>query len=131
MKIFNKKAERLIQQYIIATYQKVAVKAGECRYNYVCHLNTVHDAINANHTQVAMCLVMDGDVSYIHFVNVLHDGSLEDNTLGYWATKVDFYLVRYVERESFDDITDIFYYFQKELRKQLPWVVRVFNRTEF
>ena len=41
------------------------------------------------------------ETSIIHFINVNKDGEYIDNTLGHWSATYDYYLIKYIENNSF------------------------------
>lgn len=131
MKILNYKAKEIVKRMVIANHQKINVTAGVCRYNFRCQNNAVHDAINEKHDKIAMCIYFDGDYPIIHFINVNKSGKYIDNTLGNWATTYDYYLIRYIEKNSFFDVNKIFTEYRKELRSKLPFFVRILSDYEF
>jgi len=124
MKILNKLARKLIREWVIATMPQMKVKAGVCRFNYVCHRNSVHDAVTDGQKEVAMCFFFDDDFPIIHFVNVNEQGEYTDNTLGNWCNTYKYYLVRHIEEDSFDNIQQIFNNYRKVVKKSLPFYVR-------
>jgi len=130
MRYWNRKAQLLILEMAIATMQKIKVEPGVLRYNYKCHINSVHDAINDGQDKVAMCFYIDDDYPIIHFINVQNDKFI-DNTLGQWSQKFDYYLIRYIEKDSFWDIEKIFTSYRKELHRKLPFWTRLFITCGF
>ena len=59
-RIINKKvikmniADKIVENFVKATYNKIDVKSGNCRFNQKCHLNSVHEALNNNEDKLAM-----------------------------------------------------------------------------
>jgi len=126
-----KLAYSIITNHILATMPKITVTAGVCRWNYMCQMNTVHDALNDGHQKIAMCFYLEEMRPIIHFVNIDDTGKYIDNTFGRWCEKYDYYLVRFIEKESFFEVDDIFKAYRKELNRMLPWWIRIFGRVEF
>ena len=120
----NTKAQKEIANYTIANYKKIKVKAGKCRYNFKCQMNSVHEAKKNKHKKLAMCIYLDDGYPIIHFINY-NKGKFVDNTLGEWSKTVDFYFVRWITEEEMWQINTIFTSFRKELRKSLSWWVRL------
>ena len=131
MGYFNDLASKQVINRVTSTYSKIQVKDGVCRYNHRCQYNSVHDAINDGEDKVAMCLCVHGDYCMIHFVNVSSSGEFTDNTLGHWGSRYDYYLIKYINKDDFFDIDDIFISFRKELKRGLSFWVRLFNNEEF
>jgi len=131
MQILNDKAKGIIKQMVVATMPKIKVIGGVCRYNFRCQNNAVHDAINDKQDKIAMCFYFDDDYPIIHFINVDKNGKHIDNTLGNWATMYDYYLIRYIERDSFFQVNRIFTAYRKELIAKLPFLVRLLSDCEF
>ena len=126
----DKKAKEIILNYITACLPKITVTSGLCRYNYMCHMNSVHDAINNNQEFIAMCFYIDGGYPIIHFINVDGDAYI-DNTLGIWSTNYEYYLIRLINKNSFFDIQNIFKMYRKELRNKLPFYIKWFTNIQF
>ena len=130
--MFRNKAKQIIKDHILSTCEKIKeVKAGELRYNYKCHLNSVHHALCENHLKIAMCFYMDGDLPIIHFINVSVNKVYTDNTLGVWCTKHDYYLIKLIDSSEFWDIEKTFSAYRKEIMRKLPFYVRWFNPNIF
>ena len=119
-------AVKLTCKIVEDKYDKVEVKPGLCRYNFRCHLNAVHDAIESGHEKIALCLYSGPDLDYpiIHFLNVYHDGTFVDNTLGHWSSKYEYRLVRYISKHEFFSVESIFSNFREELRSATGWMSR-------
>lgn len=129
--LFDDKAKEIVKNMIITTMPKINVISGLCRYNYRCHLNAVHDALNNNQDKLAMCFYFEDNHPIIHFVNIDNDNNYIDNTLGRWSEKYEYYLIRTIEKESFFDISDIFTAYRNELKSKLPFYVRWFAECDF
>ena len=125
------KAYSIITNHILATMQKITVTSGVCRWNYHCQMNTVHDALNDGHSKIAMCFYLEEMRPIIHFLNFDDEGKFVDNTLGRWSERYDYYLVRFIEKESFFEVDDIFKAYRKELNRMLPWWIRLIYKIEF
>jgi len=131
MNILNDKARKIIKGMVIANHQKIKVSPGLCRYNFRCHMNAVHDAIDKKQNEIAMCIYFDDNYPIIHFLNVDKKGKYIDNTLGNWASTYDYYLIRHIEKDSFFQVNEIFSKYRKELRNRLPFFVRMLSNCEF
>lgn len=120
----------IIFEYIDRTCEKVQVYAGKCRYNYKCHLNSVHEAWKANDKKIAMLMCFDSNgFPFIHFVNVRNKRFI-DNTLGYYISKNQCYFVRYIKKKEFDIVGNIFTNYRKEIKTILPWYYRIAHKLD-
>lgn len=130
MGFITKKASSLIEHYVRSNYEKIEVKAGLCRYNYNCHSNSVHDALENNETTIALCVYFENDngMPIVHFVNVDRTGVFTDNTLGVWSQKCEYYFVRFVNYSEFWDIYLIHSSFRKSIKAILPFWLRIFYK---
>ena len=45
----NDKVERMFYDEIVSTKERIEVEAGKCRYNFRCHMNTAHEALENKH----------------------------------------------------------------------------------
>lgn len=131
MGFLDDKAKEIVKDHMLATMKRVPVKSGTCRYNFRCQRNAVHDAIEAGHDEIAMCMYLEGDHPIIHFLNVDKEGNYIDNTLGQWSQRYTYFLVRHIDKESFFSIESIFSSYRRDLNLKLPFHVRWFSNVEF
>lgn len=120
MQINNNKAIKEIVNYTIATYKKIKVNPGKCRYNYMCHSNAVHEAKKKKHKKIAMVIYIDEGYPIIHFIN-FKNKKFKDNTLGQWTKNNEYYFVRWIKNDEMWEVHTIFRAFKKEIRKKLNW----------
>lgn len=117
---------------ILKTMPKINVKSGNCRYNFRCHYNSVHEALNNNDEKIAMVFYFIGtNKPILHFVNVDKNGIFTDNTIGRWSEIYDYYLIKYIKKEKFFNIDNIFANYRKKLKEYLPFYVRILSDIEF
>lgn len=128
--LLNNKAKTQIKNMILTTYTKIDVLPGACRYNYKCHMNAVHEATVAGDDQIAMVYYIDGGHPIIHFLNY-HKGKYTCNTLGHWIVQKDFFLVKFIIKDEFLNVDNIFGLLKKQTRKQLSFWVRLLSNQEF
>lgn len=126
MGIFKEKADKKVIQIINAKYSKINVLPGTCRFNFRCHNNAVHDAINNKDEYIAMVIYLDEGQPIIHFVNVDKKGVYTDNTLGQWSQELTYYFVRTIPKDSFFHVYSIFEAFRREIHEQLPFYLKPF-----
>jgi hypothetical protein len=126
MKWLDKRAAKELEDYVRATYRRIGVKAGVCRFNYRCHNNAVHDAIRDGDETVALVIYVEDGYPIVHFVNV-HEGEFVDNTLGEWSQRYDYYYVRHIERDEFWSVEMVWMFFRKALGRNLRFVTKLFS----
>lgn len=70
--MLRKKLNSIIINYIIANLKTIDVNSGIIRYNYMCHKNSVHDAINDGDKETAIVFHLNKNRTnpIIHFINV-------------------------------------------------------------
>lgn len=130
-KRYLKKANELIRSFIVANYTKITVQPGVCRYNHHCHANAVHDAVQDNQNRIAMVVYFDGDCPIVHFINHhIRPEKFVDNTLGYWATTSDYYFIRWIAKEEFNNVFVIHNDYRKVIKGKLPWFTRWISKFE-
>ena len=130
MKFNNSAAQRKIIKFVKNSLKPITVKSGKCRYNYKCQMNAVHEALNKGHKKLAMCMVVDGNWTYIHFINY-KKGKFTDNTLGRWSETNDYYFVKWIYGEDYFQINSIFTDYQEYLDLQLGWWLRLTSNETF
>ena len=130
--ILDNKANLEIIDYTKNNLEKISIRSGKCRFNYRCHMNAVHEAINNNEDEVAMVVYFhkndDGSIyPIIHFVNVDADGIYTDNTLGNWSRYYEYYLIKNIEELDFPIINSILSNYKDEFRKKLSFTTRLLS----
>ena len=125
--MFDKIAKIKIRDFAVGSLSAIEVAGGKCRYNFYCHANSVNDAIENEDNRIAMCIYFEDDFPILHVINVDKEGNFTDNTLGVWAAQYKYYLVRFIEKDSFFDIFEIFTAYRKELKSKIPWYIRLFS----
>lgn len=127
MKFADRIASRIYREAVITSYQKIPVIAGQCRYNFQCHNNVVHDAIENKEKRVAMVFYLQNDEEPIlHFLNFTKRKYV-DNTMGHWSSRHPYYFVRWLNQDEYWDINKIFSGMIDEWRRKLPWYIRLLS----
>lgn len=121
MRKADKRVYDVVINHIEATKEKIKVLPGECRYNFRCSFNAVHDAIEHNHDRVAMCMYIDEGYAILHFITVDNNGVFIDNTIGHWSKNIEYYLIKYIDKEDFFSINNLFDTYSIELFRVVPF----------
>jgi hypothetical protein len=127
MKIFNDEAKAWIKDYVEKNYDKIDVMSGKLLWNYNCHRNAVHHAIEHSDNELIMSIYFDGDCPVIHFLNIDKNGKYVDNTLGYWSSQYPYYIIKTIKRNEFFNIDNIFGDYRIEIGKKMPLYLRLFS----
>lgn len=130
MKYLDKKVREFLVDWTRNELPRIKVKSGVCRYNFRCHNNAVHDALDDGEDQIAMVIYIDEDYPIVHFINLNSEGEYTDNTLGRWSEKMEYYLVRKIDKEDFFNIYTIFNSYRKHLRSKVPLRIRLFSEYD-
>jgi len=130
--ILDYKANLEIIDYTRNNLKKIDVNSGKCRYNYKCHMNAVHEAIENNEDNIAMVMYLhkNDDESLepiIHFVNVDSNGIYTDNTLGNWSRYYEYYFIKNIEYLDYPIINSILAKYKKEYRNKLSFFTKLFS----
>ena len=132
MNLLNNKADKFILNYVKTNLSKINVTSGKCRFNLLCHYNAVHEALNHNEDKIAMCFYVDEDKSPIlHFINVDNKNVFIDNTFGRWSETYEYYLIKYIDKDSFFNVNNIFKEYREELNQKLPLYIRLLSNIKF
>jgi len=128
MDLLNSKAKQFFINYFKTNLNTIEVSSGQCRYNFQCHMNAVHDAIVEEDSTIAMCIYIYGKFPIIHFIKVDEKtGNYIDNTLGQWSQYNEYRLIRLITKDEFRDINLIFQNYRKELKRKLPFWIRILS----
>jgi hypothetical protein len=128
--MFIKQAQKFLLNYIYNNYKNINVKSGNCRYNYKCQMNAVHEAITHNQDYIAVVFYIDNNEPILHFINVNKYDEFFDNTLGVWSSKYDYYLIDYIYKSEFFEVNDYFIDLRIKFNKMLPFYLRYFVKNE-
>lgn len=128
MDILNKKAKEFIVNYIKREFNRIDVSSGLCRFNYQCHMNTVHDALENDENVIILCFYIVNDLPILHFLNMDKNTSrFIDNTLGQWSQYYDYYFIEVIYKEDFLNVNNIFIEYRKMFREKLPFWIRLLS----
>jgi len=131
MNLTNRRVIKFIENKIKIEGTEIDVKAGKCRYNFRCHMNSVHEAMKKGDEQVAMVVCISDTVEpHIHFINI-HKGKYVDNTLGVWKDKYSMFLVKTIDKQDFWSIESMFRNYDKYLQNCIPFYLRWFSNITF
>jgi len=116
-----------IKDEINVLYPEIKCIAGEIRFNYKCHLNSVHEAVKNNHKEIALVIQTEnGCDPIIHFVN--YDGKQYiDNTWGYWTKVCKYNLIRKVPKREFDEVSRILGDTKKYFKNKATFFEKLFH----
>lgn len=126
----NIKAKELMLNFAKKNGEAVKVLPGDCRWNYKCQVNAVHNALRAGETSICMGIYLDYDYPIIHFWNESLKEDIPvytDNSLGEWAVTYTYYLIRHIKADEFWSVNEIFGAFREEINSTFPLWVRVFK----
>lgn len=129
-KFLDKKAQLFVAEKIRTTLEEIKPLPGDCRYNYNCHLNSVHCAVVDEQEFITVGFYLFINQPIIHFLNY-KNGQFIDNTLGVHTSNFKHYLWKRIYKEDFNRINDVFIELRKEIRKDLPWYLRWFSKYDF
>lgn len=126
MNIIEKKAYGLIVDYAKTNYEKIDVIPGVCRYNFRCHDNAVHDALNDEHEKIVLVLYIRHGYPSVHFINYCDDKFI-DNTVGHWCKTYDYHFVRFINKSEFFDVHEIHRQLIRQLLNIVPKWMRLIS----
>lgn len=128
----NKIANRVITDKIVSENAPIEVLPGECRFNYRCSYNAVHEALKEGDSHIAMVVYLHEKkvAPVIHFIN-FHKRKYVDNTLGEWSVRHNYYLIRLIPRDEFWDVNNIFDIYRDHLQNCLPTWTRFWSDITF
>jgi hypothetical protein len=103
-------------EYAYKNYDKIDVQGGNIHYNFRCHLNAVHYAIENNDDIIVLCITVDNFKNpFVHFINYTNEKYI-DNTLGHWSKVHEYYFVKKIQKEYFFEAESIFLEYRKYLK---------------
>jgi len=102
-----------IYDYVVANYPKLEddrFVLGDMPYNYKCHYNAVQKVLEGKADKVYACIAIhkrDWQDIIVHFINGTQKGKYQDNTWGWVHKHYDYYLVKEVKEDEYDNVVDI------------------------
>lgn len=102
------KWERKVRDYCDSQYKIIDVLPGEINYYLKCHMVATHYAVENNHDELALVVYRGkSDLKFcVHFVNFT-GVDFVDNSIGVWAEKTEYRLIRMVHKDEFFNTTNI------------------------
>jgi hypothetical protein len=122
-KRYIKSIKSRIYDYVVANYpmiEKDKFVLGEISYTYKCHLNSVQKVKESKASKVIACIAIEKgkwENIIVHFINQLEDGRYQDNTWGWLYKGWDYYMVKEINPNEFDNIDNMLGYIQSTLLK--------------
>lgn len=108
MKYKDKVLKRIIE-HAKTNYTRIdkdEMKIGDSFYNYKCHLNAVQYIKNGQADEVYLCVYIEDNYPIVHFINKKDDKYI-DNTLGWLYETIDYYIIKKVSEDEYDNIGNI------------------------
>jgi hypothetical protein len=101
---FTKRWENKVRDYCDSQYEIIDVVAGDIHYNYKCHLNATHYAIENSDKKYAMVVYRQNNAQLpsVHFINY-HEDTFIDNTIGHWCIQYEYRFIRWIPEKEFYD----------------------------
>lgn len=129
--MFIKRRKQIIRDHVVATFSKISVTTGKCRYNFQCHSNAIHEAIMKKQDKIALVVYFDTcNYPIVHFINYTSKQQFKDNTLGVWASKYEYYFIRWIPECEFDDVHKIHLAMRVKIKSFLPLWLKPFASLE-
>lgn len=122
MEFFDSKARRIWREKVISSCEKISeIKGWECRYNFQCHCNAIHDAVKNKDEKVAIVFYIHWENAILHFINY-RKWEFIDNTLWYWCEFYDYYFYKWLNKDDFNIWwLDTFTAIRNEFAKMIPF----------
>ena len=101
-----------IYDYVVSNYTKINekdMKMGQLLFNRRCHLNSVQNVYENKSDDVFLCVTVtkeDHNDLIVHCINKKDDYYI-DNTYGWYSCKYDYYLIKKVAKNEYEDIDNI------------------------
>lgn len=108
MKYKEKVIKRIIE-HIKANYQRIdkdEMKIGDSFYNYMCHMNAVQYIKNGKADEIYLCVYIENEWPIVHFINKQGDKYI-DNTLGWRYEQLEYYIIKKVSEDEYNDVGTI------------------------
>ena len=102
---------------------KNEMRMGNGLFNRRCHLNAIQQVKEGKMEEVYSCICLEKDADpIIHFINKDKDGFFVDNTLGWGYELCDYYIIKKVNEDQYNNtykmLTELKkYYFDTFIRK--------------
>lgn len=108
---YKDKILKRIKDNVILQYKKLDksdMMLGDLNWNRKCHLNSIQYIKENKAKESYLCVTIDNsDFMCVHFVNKNKDNKFVDNTWGWLYEQVDYYIIRKVNTDEYDNIWDL------------------------
>ena len=106
---------------------EIQVKPWDCRFNFKCQMNAVHNALASGEEEIAMVMYKMNNHNFnIHFVNINKKWEYIDNTIWQWAKIAEYRFIKKIDSADFLDIEYLFRDQIKKLNNLLPFYLKIF-----
>jgi hypothetical protein len=136
-KKYIKAVKSKIYDYVVMNYKLMDESKfvlGEIPYNYKCHLNSIQKVKEGKAKKVIACVTVEKSTwenIIVHFINELDDGTCQDNTWGWTYKDQNYYFVKELSADEFDNIDNLLGYLQAcLLRSNSSWITRKLFRIK-
>ena len=116
MKYKDKVLKRIIE-HTKSNYKRIdkdQMKIGDSFYNYMCHMNAVQYVKIGKAEEVFLCIYIDNNYPTVHFINKQGNKYI-DNTLGWRYDQLEYYIIKKVSEDEYNDIENILKATQKSI----------------
>lgn len=98
---------------------------GKGIFNNECHNNSVQAVKDGIASGIILCICASRSEVFPHFINMTKNGKLIDNTFGWRYEKMDYYYVRDIREEEYEDLPRHIYAFNKKnIQHHYHWPFR-------
>lgn len=109
---YRNKILKDINKYCKLNYNKIKdcrLVLGTGLFNRRCHYNSIQSVIEEKSVGVFLCIAIKKDDSdiFVHVINKYNHDHFQDNTLGWRYEQFDYYYIRTIKREEYNDIDKI------------------------
>lgn len=114
---YKEKIKKRIIEHVKANFKRIdksEMELGNLVYNYMCHMNAVQYIKNGQADEVYLCVYIDNNWPIVHFINKKGNKYI-DNTLGWRYEQLDYYIIKKVSEDEFNDIGDLLSNTQKSI----------------
>lgn len=124
---YKDKIKKRIIEYVKTNYQRIdksEMELGNLVYNYMCHMNAVQYIKTGQADEIYLCVYVEDNWPTVHFINK-KESKYIDNTLGWRYEQLDYYIIKKVSEDEYNNIWDLLKSTQRSiLELNSNWLLR-------
>lgn len=98
-----------LREHVKSRYNRITVTPKQGLFNFRCYWNAVQYSHDHPETSVVEVVYLDEGYPVLHYINKHKEsGEFYETSMGYLAKQFDYYMIRDVPEDEYDNINNVF-----------------------